>query len=82
MMYTTHQMPASIIPLIEWGEKSGELPDSFRVGQEMFEKRARLRAMMLQSVIPPLLFVTAGSVILFIIVASFTPLIDLVSCLS
>ena len=82
MMYATQQMPASIIPLIEWGEKSGELPDSFRVGQEMFEKRARMRAMMLQSVIPPLLFLGVGSAILFIFAANFAPMINLISALS
>ena len=68
--------------MIEWGEQSGKLPDSFRVGQEMFEKRARMRALMLQAVLPPLLFLVVGSVIQFIVVAQFAPMINLISALS
>ena len=82
MMYAAHQMPVSIIPMVEWGEQSGAIDDSFRVGQELFEKRARTRAMMLQSVIPPLLFIWIGSVILFVVVTLFLPLVELVSQLS
>ncbi len=82
MMYATPQLPASIIPMVRWGEKSGELSDSFRLGQEMFAKRARLRAAVLQSVIPPILFVGIGGVVLCAVIAMFAPLIDLISKLS
>ncbi len=82
MMYTTHEMPSSIIPMIEWGEQTEELPDAFRVGQAMFEKRAKLRAMMLQAVIPPLLFLGIASMVIFVVVAFFLPLVDLISKLS
>ncbi len=82
MMHITRQMPASIIPLIEWGEKSGTLSDSFRVGQAMLEKRTKMRALLLQSVIPPLLFLGVGSAVLFLVAANFAPMINLISALS
>jgi type II secretory pathway component PulF len=82
LMYSTRLIPASIIPLVEWGERSGGLSDSFRAGQEMFTKRARMRAHMLQAVVPPLLFLGVGSVVLFMVSALFLPLVSLISALS
>lgn len=82
MMYATPQLPSSMIPLVQWGEKSNDLADSFRVGQEMFAKRARMRASLLQAVIPPLLFLGVGSVVLFLVVAQFAPMLNLISALS
>ena len=70
------------IPLVEWGEKSNQLSDSFHVGHEMLEKRARMRAMLLQAIVPPLLFLFLGAVLLFLVVALFAPMIDLISKLS
>ncbi|MFO7903096.1 MAG: type II secretion system F family protein [Pirellulaceae bacterium] len=81
MVSAIPQMPSSIVPVIEWGEKSGDLADSFQMGQQMFDRRARLRAAMLESVLPPILFIGIGSVILFVLPALFFPLTSLVSAL-
>lgn len=82
MVSATPQLPSSLVPVIEWGEKSGELADSFRVGREMFARRVRLRSDMLESVLPPLLFIGIGSVILFVLPALFLPLGGLVTALT
>jgi type II secretory pathway component PulF len=82
MMYATQELPTAIVPLVEWGEKTGTLPDAFSVGQEMFEKRAKTRAMMLQAVIPPVLFLGVGCMILFVVLGLFAPLFILINSLS
>jgi type II secretory pathway component PulF len=41
-----------------------------------------MRALLLQSVIPPLLFILVGSMVLFIVIAQFGPMINLISALS
>ncbi len=43
MLFATPELPAALIPMVEWGEKTGNLSESFRVGQEMLSKRARMR---------------------------------------
>ncbi len=82
MLFTTPQLPAALVPMVEWGEKTGNLPESFRVGQEMLSKRARMRALLLQSILPPILFICIGCAILFVVMGLFMPLIDLISKLS
>ena len=82
MLFTTPQLPAALVPMVEWGEKMGNLPESFRVGQEMLSKRARMRALLLQSILPPILFICIGCAILFVVMGLFMPLIDLISKLS
>jgi len=82
MLHTIHSLPSSLIPMVHWGEQSGTLGESFQVGQDMLQHRVRMRAILLQSVIPPLLFLGVGSVILFVLIATFSPLIGLISSLS
>ncbi len=82
MMYAVGYLPVSLIPVIDWGEKSGAAADAFRTGQEMLAERARRRATLLQSVIPPLLFLLVGSVLQFVLIAMFLPMINLISHLS
>ena len=82
MMYTFRAIPASLIPLVEWGEQSGALSESFRVGREMFEKRVGTRAALINFLVPPLLFLWIGCTVLFMVVATFGPMVSLVSNLS
>jgi general secretion pathway protein F len=49
-------LPASLVPLVRWGEKTGELADAMRIASDMFVGRIRLRAVLLRSVSPPLVF--------------------------
>ncbi|MHB0956960.1 MAG: type II secretion system F family protein [Pirellulaceae bacterium] len=82
MMFSYRSLPSSLIPLLEWGEKTGTLSESFGVGREMFAKRAGTRAALVQFLIPPILFIWIGSTVLFVVAATFLPLVDLVSKLS
>jgi type II secretory pathway component PulF len=82
LMFAYRELPSTLIPLVEWGEQFGALSESFRVGREMFEKRAEVRGTLLHAVVSPLLFIWIASAVTFMVVALFLPLIDLISKLS
>jgi type II secretory pathway component PulF len=82
MVTATGQLPASLGPLIEWAEKSGNLVEGFASGQEMFADRVRTRAILLQMALPPILFISIGCSVLFVVGALFLPLIALLQGLS
>lgn len=82
LMYSYRELPSTLIPLVEWGERAGALSESFRVGREMCKKRAVARGTLIVSIVSPLLFVWIAAVVMFVVVALFLPLIDLVSMLS
>ena len=82
LLSTTGQFPASIVPLIQWGEQGNAVAESMRIGRQAMERRVLIRAQLLQAVISPLLFIFLGCVILFVVAASFAPLIHLIRMLS
>jgi type II secretory pathway component PulF len=82
LMYAYRELPSTLIPLVEWGERSGGLSESFRVGREMLEKRAAVRGTLIIAIVSPVLFVSIAAAVMFVVVALFMPLIDLISKLS
>ena len=82
MMFSFRALPSSLIPLVEWGEQQGALAESFDVGREMFAKRAAVHATLVRLLVPPVLFVWVGSTVMFVLAATFAPMIDLISKLS
>ena len=82
MMFVNRELPSTLIPLFQWGEKTGALSESCNVGRTMFMKRVRMRAQLLQAIVPPVLFIGIGCFILFVVFAQFAPMIDLISKLS
>jgi type II secretory pathway component PulF len=82
MVLSQPALPATLVPLVQWGEQAESLRDACELGQEMFEERARARAGMIQAVLPPLLFICVGCMVIFIVVGLFLPLINLISKLS
>jgi type II secretory pathway component PulF len=82
MMFSYRSLPATLIPLVEWGERQGALAECFDVGREMFTKRATVHAALVRFLLPPLMFVWIGGAVLFVLGATFAPMIDLISKLS
>lgn len=82
LMFSYPELPATLIPLVAWGERSGTLSESFQVGRTMCEKRAGSRGVLLQSIVLPLVFAGIVGVVWFVVVALFAPLINLISMLS
>jgi type II secretory pathway component PulF len=75
-------LPASLGPLIDWGQKTGELPAALRTSADMFEGRVRLRASLLKQVGPPVMFLVVASFLCLVIAALFLPLISFIQMLS
>lgn len=78
----TRRMPASLVPLLRWGEQAGVLADALAAGRAMFESRVTTRAWLLQSILPPMLCVAIGAAFMFLVLALFLPLISLIQSLS
>ena len=81
-IWENYRVPASLAPLVAWGERSHALGEALRSASDMLEGRVRLRAQMLRVVLPPLLFVMIGCGAFFIVSALLGPLVSLVTNLS
>ena len=75
---SAQRLPASLLPIVRWGEDAGALPEALRTAGEMFENRVRVRAIFLQSVLPPILFVLVALGALALLNALIAPMIDLI----
>lgn len=76
------RLPASIVPLVRWGETMDALPEAFDGVREMFEERARLRALWIRAVAPPVVFVVVGVAILNFVFAVVAPMVELINKLT
>jgi type II secretory pathway component PulF len=76
------QFPASMIPLVGWGQQTPALPDAFRAIAEMFEGRVRSQGSLLAAFLLPVMFLTIITVVGLIVIAMFLPLISLIQKLS
>jgi type II secretory pathway component PulF len=74
--------PASLAPLVQWGQQSAALGDAFRAAAEMFEGGAQSRSTPLEIVIAPLAFLAVAAFIGFFVLAMLLPLISLIQKLS
>ena len=71
-----------MIPIVRWGEKNGVLAQAFELGSQMFEQRVENRSVVLQSALPPLMFIAIGCCVLLIVGGLFVPLGVLIRALS
>ena len=76
------QFPASLIPIIQWGERAPALPDAFRAAAEMFEGRVRSQGTLLEAMLLPIVFLAIVIFVGLFVVALFMPLISLITRLS
>jgi len=73
------EAPRSLVPLVRWGEQHGTLAEAFGTSRQILEARVRVRSALLQSILPPLLFIVIGCGIVFVVGALFAPLIEILS---
>ena len=81
-MAARRQFPASLIPLVQWGQQAPALADAFRAAAEMFEGRVRSQGNMLDFILLPIIFLAIVISVGFFVIAMFLPLISLVVKLS
>jgi len=78
----SRRLPSSLVPLLHWGERAGVLSEALAAGRAMFESRLKTRTWLLQSILPPIVFIIVGSWFLFVVGALFMPLVSMVQGLS
>jgi len=82
LMAGTRRVPVSLVPVVRWGERAGQLPEAFRVAADMFEGRLQMRAELVRSILPPLVFVAVAGGVLMLLAGLFLPLISMIQSLS
>lgn len=82
MMSSSREIPATLIPMVRWGEEAGALADSLDLGREMLKERVRMRSLWLQMAVPPLLFIAIACGAVMVVAALFLPMISLVQNLT
>jgi type II secretory pathway component PulF len=81
-MSDRREVPASLVPLVRWGETMGNLAEALGAGREMLQERVHSRSLWMRMALPPVLFIVIGSCVLFVVLALFMPLIMLIQKLS
>ena len=68
-MAAKRQFPASMIPVVEWGQRAPALPDAFRAAAEMFEGRVRSQGSLLEAILLPIMFLVIVAFVGMFVVA-------------
>lgn len=76
------QFPASLIPVIQWGQRAPALSDAFRAAAEMFEGRVRSQGAFMETMLLPIMFMVIMIFVGIFVIAMFMPLISLITMLS
>ncbi len=81
-MADRRQFPASLIPVVHWGQQAAALPDAFRAAATMFEGRARSHGTLLEAMLLPMMFLAILVMVGIVVFALFLPLLSLINTLS
>jgi type II secretory pathway component PulF len=81
-MAEQRHFPASLIPIVQWGQQAHDLPDAFRATAEMYEGRVRSQGLLMETILLPIMLLAIISFIGTFIAAMMLPLISLIQCLS
>jgi type II secretory pathway component PulF len=74
--------PATLRPVIAWGETQSAMVAAFQAATDMFSARLVLQAQLVRIVAPPLTFLLVAAVVLYTIGALFGPFITVITNLS
>ncbi len=72
----------SLLPMLQWGQRVSMLADAFQTAAEMFEGRAASQGKSLEILLLPIVFLLIIGFYGMIVLAVFTPLIQLITYLS
>jgi type II secretory pathway component PulF len=82
LLTESNRLPASITPFVQWGERTGKLPEALRAVTDMLLQRVQMRTLLLRSIAPPVVFILVGLLIGFMGVSLFLPLFSLIQGLT
>jgi type IV pilus assembly protein PilC len=75
LVVLSSRLPASMAPLVRWGDVTGQLGEALDAAAEMFEGRVRMRAALLRSVLPPFVFIAAAAMAVALFLGFLGPMI-------
>jgi type II secretory pathway component PulF len=78
----THQFYPDVIAIVRSGEETGKLPESLAHLADDYDEQVTMMVKSLGQLVQPLLIVILGGVVLFIILAVFLPIIQLITSLA
>ena len=81
LLQSTYRLPATLVAIVRWGERTGELSEAFRLASEMYEGRVRMRSELVKSVVPPLVFVFVATLACVFLVGLYLPMIEMIQVL-
>ena len=82
LIASSGRLPLSLGPLVRWGEQSGQLDEAFRLVCEAFEGRLQMRAALVCSILPPIMFVLVGTFASVVIIGLYLPMVSMIRGLS
>ena len=78
LMDSTPRIPATIVPLIRWGEQHGAMGEALRSCYEMLEGSIQQRGSTVSTLLGPLMLIFVGVAIGMLAIAMFLPLVSLI----
>jgi type IV pilus assembly protein PilC len=78
----SHQFYPDVIAIVNSGEETGKLPESLAHLADDYDEQVSVMVKSLGQLVQPLLIVVLGGVVLFIILAVFLPIIQLITSLA
>lgn len=76
------QFPASLRPVVRWGQETPALPEAFRAAADMFTGRVQVQSSLLEIILLPLILIAVLASVSFLIAALMVPLTTLIRMLS
>ena len=78
----SHQFYPDVIAIVGSGEETGKLPESLAHLADDYDEQVTMMVKNLGQLVQPLLIVILGGIVLFIILAVFLPIIQLITSLA
>jgi len=73
--------PYSLMPFLEWGDRTASLGDALLAAAEWFRRRCELNCNLLTVVAPPLVLLLVMAVTMYVLTAFVSPLFEAISAL-
>jgi len=73
----SRQFPPAMIPLVEWGQRTGALPEAFRTAADFFEGRARIQQVLMDALLMPVMCLVMLFALGILVVALILPMISI-----
>jgi len=77
LLESTYRLPATLRPLVRWGERTGELAEAFRVAGTTYARRVQVRADLVRGIMPPMVYVVLAVTVGHVAIALFLPLVPM-----